>query len=322
MKDVVCTIITKDYGHYALALHDTLQAHGNNEFFCVFVSGGTLPIHIVEQLKSRERVLILYENDFSDSELAIQLKEKYYLDYHDAYRWSMKPVLMTYLLEDKFDKVIYVDSDVFFYNKFKFLFEALNTHSMLLSPHWRSSFPEKDVENFKLNFLDGIYNGGFVGTSKKGILALTYWAKLCLHNCEANRNEGYYVDQRYLDILPTRFDGVGYIKHKGCNVANWNQVDCERTLQDNGDVLINNHWPIIFIHFTNSALKGILLGNDTLLAPFLESYKETLLKYTNINIIEAFHEKGRFKSSRKDVSGVKKEKNKNTLLHRILNKIK
>ncbi|TNJ45772.1 hypothetical protein KFZ70_10165 [Tamlana fucoidanivorans] len=322
MKDAVCTIITNDYGHYALALHDTLQAYGDNEFFYVFVTNGRLPEYVNEQLNTRERVFILDESNFKNSELAVQLKIKYSSTYHDAYRWGMKPVLMTYLLEHNLDRVIYVDSDVLFFSKFRFLFDTLNSHSILLSPHWRSSYPEQDLDNFKLNFLDGIYNGGFLGASKRGISALTYWAKLCLHECKVDRSEGYYVDQRYLDLLPTRFDGVGHLTHKGCNVANWNQIDCQRTLQDNGEVMINDTWPIVFIHFTNSMLRGVLLGEDVLLKPFLEKYKQTLLKYNDIDIVKMFYEKGRFESARKDVSELDNKKNRNTFLKRILKRIK
>lgn len=301
MKDVVCTIITKDYGHYALALHDSLLENGDNEFFCVFVSDGKLPSSIIEQFKSRQRVVLIYENDFDLVELAIQLKKKYKAINHDAYRWSMKPVFITYLLQNKFDRVIYVDSDVFFYDKFKFLFEKLDKYSILLSPHWRSSFPEKDLKNFKLNFLDGIYNGGFIGASKGGENALKYWSQLCLFNCEVNRNEGFYVDQRYLDLLPTRYDGVGHIIHKGCNVANWNQEDCKRIIQSNGGVLINNKYPIVFIHFTNSLFKGVYLNKtDETLLPYLEIYRNTLLNYSEIDIVENFLKKGIYVEARKE----------------------
>jgi len=292
MKNAICTIITNDYGHYALAQHDTFLKYGNNESFFVFVSKGKLPEPIYDYFKLRSNVFIIYEEEFRALAIAKLLKDKYEENYHDAYRWSMKPVLISYLLQKGYDRVLYVDSDLFFYNSFEFLFDELSNNGVLLSPHWRSSSPTKDLTNFRLNFLDGIYNGGFVGASKRGIEALLYWAELCLHTCEVNRKDGYYVDQRYLDILPTRFEGINHITHKGCNVANWNLIDCKRTLQDNGEVLINGEYPIVFIHFTNSMLDGILLGKDTLLKPYLDYYKNTLLKYSDIDIVEAFYSIG------------------------------
>jgi len=300
MKAVVCTIITNDYGHYALVLHDSLIEQFATVHFCVFVSNGKLPQKIEDKLLSRKNVDIFYDTTFK-SELALKLREKYSQNLHDAYRWGMKPILLNKLLKDGYQSAIYVDSDIYFYNDYTFLFESLKTYNLLLSPHWRCSNPQIDIANFKLNFLDGIYNGGFIGASKGSEKTLNYWAELCLFNCEVNRNEGFYVDQRYLDILPTRFEGVTHITHKGCNVANWNQEDCKRTLQINGNVLINNTYPIVFIHFTNSFFKGVYLNKtDELLIPYVEKYRDHLLLYSDTDIIKDFFEKGVHLESRKE----------------------
>lgn len=320
MKEVVSTIITKNYGHYALVLHDSLINQLKYIHFCVFISNGKLPQDIQAQLLSRPNVTIYYEDAIKDK-LAIQLKEKFAKVYHDEYRWGMKPLLLNKLLDDGYERAIYVDSDICFYSDYAFLFESLKKYNILLSPHWRCSMPDIDTINFKLNFLDGIYNGGFIGASKGGEKALNYWAELCLFNCEVNRNEGFFVDQRYLDILPTRFEGVGHIIHKGCNVANWNQVDCKRILKPNGMVLINNKWPIVFVHFTNSTLGGILLGNDKFLYPFLEQYKDALLKYNDVNIIEEFFEKEHLKNSRREVVIEKPVATKSKFYKRFIKKL-
>ncbi|WP_417890147.1 hypothetical protein [Xanthomarina gelatinilytica] len=298
MKAVVTTIITKDYGHYALTLQDSLLKFIPDIHFCVFVSNGTLLEETASILKSRPHTVIYYDNDFTDT-LAKQLKEKYSSSFHDAYRWGMKPILLKKLLHIGYDKAIYVDSDIYFFNDYNFLFKELEANNLLLSPHWRSSDPNKDLSNFKLNFLDGIYNGGFIGASKGAEAALSYWAELCLFNCEVDRANGFYVDQRYLDILPTRFKGVTHIKHKGCNVANWNQVDCERILQPDGNVLINNEVPIIFIHFTSSMFRGVLIKkDDSILLENIKIYRDNLLKYSDLDVIEHFYQEGANMKSR------------------------
>ncbi len=292
------TIITADYGAYALALHDSLMKFDEEINMAIFISSGKLDEAIQKEFDKRKNIKLYFGKDIMEFPLAKNVYEKYYEASHDSYRWSMKPVFMNFLLHKDFKEVIYLDSDIFFFNDYTFLWKELDGCNILLSPHWRSSDPVADLPNFKLNFLDGIYNGGFIGASRGGIAALDYWAKLCLYNCEVNRNEGFYVDQRYLDLLPTRFEGVENITHKGCNVANWNQLDCKRTKKESGEVVINNVFPIIFIHFTNSFLRGILLQNDKLLLPFLEQYRDNLLRYSDIDIIEKFHKKGRFKQSR------------------------
>ncbi len=288
--NVVCTIITGNYGGYALALHDSILKFNKNQHFAVFVSKDVLNSNILNIIKSRANFSVYEFSDLNSTELALQLKDKYCESYHDAYRWGMKPIFINFLL-NKYDHVIYVDSDIFFFNDYSFLFEELKKSSVLLSPHWRCSNPKIDLQNFKLNFLDGIYNGGFVGASKEGISAMNYWAELCLFNCEVNRGQGFFVDQKYLDILASRFRNVNNIRHKGCNVANWNQVDCKRILHQENEVVINNKYPIIFIHFTTSFLRGVLLGSDKVLMPYLEKYRDTLFKYTGNDIIKIFFNK-------------------------------
>ncbi|WNH11624.1 hypothetical protein [Thalassobellus suaedae] len=300
MKNIICTIITANYVHYALALHDSFLRFDSETEYCIFISSGEIDKTLKEIVLSRG-ILIYYTKDFRGNNLAQELEEKYSVTNQDAYRWGMKSILILKLLEKGYNKVIYVDCDICFFNRFDFLWDELELNNILLSPHWRCSNPKIDLKNFRHNFLDGIFNGGFIGATKGGTAALTYWAELCLHNCEVNRDAGYYVDQRYLDILPTRFDNVGHITHKGCNVANWNIVDCKRVLQKDGNVLINNSEAIIFIHFTNSLFKGAYVWNDdTLLIPYIELYRDIVLKYHNKDIIQDFFENGIKIQSRKE----------------------
>lgn len=300
MKNIFCTIITANYAHYALVLHDSLVRFNPNINFCVLITLGEFDSSVQEEFDSRK--IIFYNIDhFEEYSTALKLKEKYIHSYHDAYRWGMKPILIQKLLSNGFDHVIYVDSDIYFFNKYDFLFEELKKCNLLLSPHWRCSDPVINVNEFRYNFLDGIYNGGFIAASKGSEPALEYWANLCLFNCEVNRNAGFYVDQRYLDILPTRFEGIKNIIHKGCNVANWNVVDCKRIEQLSGEVLINDEYPIVFIHFTNSLLKGAYLWkNDEALIPYIEKYRDNILLYSDIDIIEDFFKKGIHINSRSE----------------------
>ena len=69
------------------------------------------------------------------------------------------------------------------------------------------------------------------------------------------------------------------MKHRGCNVANWNQIECKRTINsDTQEITINNTFPIVFIHFTNSTFKGIIQGEDALLKPYMQKYNALLVK--------------------------------------------
>jgi hypothetical protein len=283
-----CTIITADYYPYAQALLESLEKHSSQ--------GVILEVLIAERIEDKSffQSIDMPNINFSFIEeinlpIASQLFDKYNATNMDAYRWSMKPVFINHLLIQKgYEKVIYLDSDLFFFQDPRFLFELLDKEKVILTPHWRcADNPWEDFHNFKLNFKDGIYNGGFVGVRKDALDVMFFWANLCLAACEVNRPEGFFVDQKYLDILHSRFEGIGVVRHRGCNVSNWNISDCQRVVTDNGEILINGIFPIVFIHFTSSMMKGILSGIDLHLLNHFTIYADTIKKYNpEFNLIE------------------------------------
>jgi hypothetical protein len=191
----------------------------------------------------------------------------------------MKAVFLNYLIEHaEREKVIYADNDIYFFNDYNFLFDELDRNTVILMPHWRVCDPTVDPVNFFSLYTSGLYNAGCVGVNKNAVAALRWWAQACLYICEKDASKGQFDDQAHLNLLPIYFEDVAIIKHRGCNVANWNQVECERVQKD-GSVLINGKDPVVFIHFTRSTIRGILKGNDALLKPFLEEYRENVERY-------------------------------------------
>jgi lipopolysaccharide biosynthesis glycosyltransferase len=274
-----CTIITGNYYAYALSLLESLKTHCKQTVTLhVFVSDESIGKDFLRELRAQHKGLFFTFKDEVNTEMAIKLDQKYHSTYMDAYRWSMKPVFMNYLLQEKgYEKVIYLDCDLFFYSNPDFIFDLLEQDRVLLSPHWRcADNPQEDWTNFYLNFQGGIYNGGFVGINSKGNEVMNYWANLCLTLCVKDFEKGMYVDQKYLDILHSRFDGVGVLRHRGCNVATWNLADNKRSLNVSGEVMINEIYPIVFIHFTKGTMRGIINGADALLLPHFQKTTNAL----------------------------------------------
>ena len=183
------------------------------------------------------------------------------------------------LIKKTCDQVFYIDPDICFFSSFEFFAQYLEFYSILLTPHWRCSNPYIDPSNFAILQTSGLFNAGFIGVSKNGIPAMEWWSKVCLYKCIKDSRRGLFVDQSYLDLIPIYFDNVKILKHKGCNIANWNQVECKRTINEKGEVLINNSWIIVFIHFTKSTIRGIKNGQDSLLKKHLEQYEAMIQKY-------------------------------------------
>jgi hypothetical protein len=272
-----CTIVTVDYLPYAYSVYESLTKQGISFDFHILISDRDRKS--TPAIKNDANIFYYFYEDFQQNELACKIYQKYYKDNMDCFRWSFKPLLINHLLHKGRQKVIYVDSDLFFYKSCEFIFEALDEHYIILAPHWRCSDPDKDDENFYKNFTEGIYNGGFIAVSTGGEAAMEWWAKACEYQCVKQPVKGFYDDQKYLDFLSSKFPKVGVLSHQGCNLGEWNRVECRRTIDEHGHVLINQRWEVIFIHFTGMTIQRIVLGEDPLLLGHLKEYTATLKKF-------------------------------------------
>jgi len=194
------------------------------------------------------------------------------LHYHDALRWATKPAFALYLLQ-KHSTLFMVDCDLHFYSNYDFIANQLAGNAMLLTPHWRTIFHGDDStptpDEFKYNYLHGLYNAGFIGVTRAGISILDWWGSMCAWACTDNPKFGMFVDQRYLDIVPVYFDDVVVLKHKGCNVAAWNCSYLQRRMV-RGKLTIAGD-PLIFIHYSGVTVHYIERGYDLQLrAPYTE----------------------------------------------------
>jgi len=262
MKKCFCTICTESYIPYALALYDSLHEYDKDVVLNVLVVDG-------EKRTSMGNVNFF---DLKDTWMIGRLIAQKYKDSQDSLRWANKPVFLEFLLSiENYDSVIYVDTDINFFGGYDFLFDLLEKNSIILSPHWRGSVP--GVNQPLTNFTDGFFNAGFIGAGKAGLEAVRWWKKWCEYSMEHDYPSGLYADQKYLDIMPFVFENVFVLKHMGCNIANWNKNVCARSRVD-GKILINNYWPIIFIHFTRTLVDDIKNGGD----PFLKSYYDIYRK--------------------------------------------
>jgi hypothetical protein len=269
MGHTFCTIITASHLPWAIALTRSLRDCGSTAGMSILVVDAVQDTLIKEQ-----GVELVTLEEMRHSDLGRRICDRY-ATMPDALRWSLKPVLMKHLL-DLYDKVIYLDWDLHFYSDPGFLWNELDGSSVLLSPHWRSSRVSIDRPNFEVLLVGGLFNAGFVGANRAGIPALDHWGENCFDLCIKDFTKAMCDDQHYLNLLPVYFENVGILRHRGCNLANWNMVECERTMGKDGEVLINGEYPVIFVHFTRSTIKGILKGCDPLLRTHLQQLDERL----------------------------------------------
>lgn len=271
----ICTITTYSHLAQTLALRDSVLGFSNDISFCVLI----IDKEDIAPLKE-DNTNFYTLNDIGNAHLAKPIIKKYSND-KDKLRWSLKPVFLHFLLINcGFSKAVYVDNDIFFFNDFTFLFDELDQKDVLLCPHWRCTKSSVNKDWFLVNFTDGFYNAGFFAAGKNADEPLKWWAEACLFKCAKILRKGLFDDQKYLDFMPVIFENVGIIKHRGCNVAFWNQIENKRLITD-GKVLINGQWDIVFIHFTKELIKAIKSKKEPCLTEHLNIYKQAVDKCLN-----------------------------------------
>jgi len=266
-----CTITTVSHLYKVYALAESLKNQG-----CPFL----LNVLVIDDNQDFE-----FENckffrlsEIGSQQSAAEIITKYSSD-KDKLRWSLKPVLMKYLLQHvEVDRLIYLDNDLFFFSNYEFLFELLNEHRFILTPHYYKNDPNKNQNWLEANFRIGLYNAGFVGANKGAIKTLQWWADCCLYRCEKNSFRGMFDDQKYLDIIPIIEETACIVRHKGCNVAGWNTEICKRQIVDY-KVMIDGKHEIIFIHFNENTIREIVDGSDFILFNYYRTYVECLKRF-------------------------------------------
>ena len=266
-----CTIISPDYYPFARTLYQSLARYMPGAVLHVLIMGE----HKAPTASLNESIHFNHADELWGHGLSSSIREKYSKT-DNIIRWALKPAYISFLLE-QYEKVIFLDPDLFFTANADFLFQELEGAGMLLSPHGNSADPLEDADNIAMNTRTGLYNAGMIGASRTGRHLLEWWAAAILQKMEKNESLGLFDDQRYLDMLPVLDENVRILRHKGCNLGSWNIHSNPRSIVE-GQLLLNGRDPIVFIHFNQETIRQILNRNDILLLPYFETYRASLLE--------------------------------------------
>jgi len=280
-----CTISTKSHLFKSKVLSDSLENYGFETINLVVDSD------FVEEKTTFESKRYLTIKDLPESDVKLILSK--YRMHPDKLRWALKPVLIKYLLETKFEKVIYVDNDICFFSSPNFLFDKLNFSNILLTPHFYSTDPLKNQNWLEANFRIGLYNAGFFGANKSAIRMLDWWKNCCIYNVKKSNWRGLYDDQKYLDLVPVIFENVEIVKDSGCNLAGWNY---KNRLSKLGEADFSS---ITFVHFAELTIKEFHKIENPFHPLFIEylsrmktvgfSLNQNDKKYSKRNILAYFY---------------------------------
>ncbi len=177
---------------------------------------------------------------------------------------AVKPFMLQRLLaRDDCDGVLYFDPDILLFSRLDDVLAALQSASILLTPH--QTHPEQSLEavigNEITSLRYGSYNLGFVAVANdvNGRAFADWWAERLYRFCRDDPARGLFTDQRWIDLVPSLFDGVQILRSPRLNVAAWNWTTRSLSVAEKGEVRCAGE-PLGFYHFT-----GIDSGNHELM---------------------------------------------------------
>jgi hypothetical protein len=254
--NAIFTIVAKNYIGLAQVLEKSVRKYSEIDFF-IFVAddftqnelkGVDLPANVIIAKD------VLNYNNETWNEMAF----KYNLV---EFCTAIKPACFKYLFSDnKYNKVIFTDPDVFFYNNPTLLFDELGHHSIMLTPHildlqidFKGDYPDY------LFLVNGTFNLGFLAlaNTEKSKLFLDWWYNRLINYCFFDFEKGMATDQKWINILPSFFDNEELLIsfNKGLNVAPWNYHE-RKVINKDGQLYIANREKetdtelLIFVHFS------------------------------------------------------------------------
>lgn len=186
---------------------------------------------------------------------------------------AIKPFAMDWLIAERgFTEVVYLDPDIELFAPMKPVFAALSSGAdFAITPHITAPAEFQEFPDDMGIMKAGIYNLGFIAlnNSREARDFLQWWRRRLRYQCINQQDEGIFVDQKFVDLLPAFASNVAILRDRTLNVAYWNLDQRKLTQTDDGYFVDGE--PLIFFHFS-----GIIPGQPQRLSKHTERFQNNL----------------------------------------------
>ncbi len=241
----ICTIVARNYLAYARVLAESFLAqHPAGECVVLVIDDAAGEVDDANEPFTVVR----------PSELPLERFEAMAAMYDvTELATAVKPWLLEHLLaQGDGAPISYFDPDIRFYAPVDEIERLVIEHELVLTPHITAPIPDDGKQPGELDLMaSGTYNLGFVAMAPSARIRelLTWWQKRLRYDCVIDHALGYFVDQRWFDLVPNTFAGTALLRDPGMNVAYWNLHERTVTQDADGSWLVNGE-PLRFFHFS------------------------------------------------------------------------
>jgi hypothetical protein len=239
----VCTIIAKNYLAHARVLARSLAEHNpQSRLWTLIIDDYAGYIDPAE-----EPFEVLGPEDIGCDAFTEMAMRYTVLELSTA----VKPWLLRHLMATTAGSVTYLDPDIKVYGSLARLDETAREHGVALIPHNNIPIPPDGRRPSQVDvMIAGVYNLGYVtlapGPEVDRLLA--WWADRLRRDCRVDPIWGYFVDQRWFDLVPGFLTDFAIVREGQYNVAYWN-LHSRRIEHEGGRYLVDGR-PLAFFHFS------------------------------------------------------------------------
>ena len=164
---------------------------------------------------------------------------------------AIKPWFFRELFQRGFDRVVYLDPDIFVYSPLEAVTDCFEAGALaVLVPHLTGRIADTRRPGEHDILQSGAYNLGFCALARHRDLEplLAFWTEKSVNDFVVDLARGLFTDQRWMDLAPGMFAGVHILRNEGYDVAYWNLPHRAVTRNEHG--LMVNGVPLVFFHFS------------------------------------------------------------------------
>jgi len=165
---------------------------------------------------------------------------------------AAKPFMFLYLTEQRgFDQVIYFDPDIEIFAPVASVIAAMDAGaSLVLTPHICEPGEIGEAVRDIIFMVAGTYNLGFFAVRRcpESANVLHWWSRRLRYDCVNDPSAGFFVDQKFMDLVPGFAANCFISRDVTLNVAYWNITQRPVELSEDGWKI--NGLPLAFFHFS------------------------------------------------------------------------